>query len=93
MTVRRRGAVPDGELAARRAGLTCEAVARLAEAFALGALGPGTIERVATHLRACPACRHRSAPNLRVAAALALAPPQVTPPAALKMRLLAAATA
>jgi anti-sigma-K factor RskA len=71
--------------------LTCEEISQLGGAYALGALDDDELAALEEHVEQCPSCRARLDPDLAVAAALALAPSPVEPPATLKAGLLAAA--
>jgi anti-sigma-K factor RskA len=71
--------------------LTCDLIAELGEAYALGTLEPEEARRLEEHVEKCPTCRAQLAADLAVAAALAVAPEQVQPPERLKAGLMAAA--
>lgn len=64
-------------------------VFQLIPAYALGALDEGEVGAVEAHLDGCMACRAELALYEDVADQLALAVPQVAPPAALRERLMA----
>ena len=71
--------------------LTCEGIAELGGAYALGALEPEEVRELEEHLEQCPSCRAQLDADMAVAAALALAPASVEPPGRLKVGLMAAA--
>lgn len=70
--------------------LSCEDVSTNVGAYALGALSAAERDAIAQHLAACPRCAASQAEHARTAVALLHATPQVTPPAAVKSRLMAA---
>jgi anti-sigma-K factor RskA len=70
--------------------LSCSATAELAPAYLLGALEPHEAADFEQHLELCPPCRELVDAERAVAAALALAVPQRTPPARLQANLMAA---
>jgi anti-sigma-K factor RskA len=75
------------------AGLTCSDVAELAPAFVLGALNAGESDAVRRHLADCPELHAEMAELHSVVPALFEAVEAVSPPAYLKARILAAASA
>src|SRR5262245_61176423 len=70
---------------------TCDVIAELGDAYALGLLDPAEARQLEEHVEKCPPCRAQLDADIAAAAALALAPPQVEPPARLRDALLAAA--
>ena len=75
------------------AGMTCTEVADLAAAFVLGILSPGEADAVRSHLAECPELHAEMAELNSVVPALFEAVEQVAPPAGLKDRIMAAASA
>jgi anti-sigma-K factor RskA len=71
--------------------LTCEAVAELREAYALGVLDLAELADVEKHADRCPPCREQLDREMAVANLLALAVPQREPPPGLRRSLMAAA--
>ena len=69
---------------------TCNALAELAPAYALGALESDECEEVERHVAGCRACQVSLAGDVAVVDVLAVAVPQRTPPARLRTRLMAA---
>jgi anti-sigma-K factor RskA len=63
-------------------------VSELLPAHALGSLDEEEAVRVAEHLEYCPACRAKLVPYLEVAGQLALAAPEMVPPARVKQQLM-----
>jgi anti-sigma-K factor RskA len=63
----------------------------LVAGWVLGALEPGEVESVRAHIETCPICRDAALRLGRVVGALPLEVEEVTPPAALRERILAAA--
>jgi anti-sigma-K factor RskA len=74
-------------------GLTCSDAAELAPAFVLGALEAAESDAVRRHLAECPELHAEMAELHSVVPALFVAVEPVAPPADLKARILAAATA
>lgn len=68
--------------------LTCEEVRELTPLLALNALDVDEQDVVEDHLAGCIGCQHELAAYAEVAAQLALALPQIEPPAELKARVL-----
>jgi anti-sigma-K factor RskA len=75
------------------AGLTCSDVAELAPAFVLGVLTPAESDAVRRHLADCPELHAEMAELNSVVPALFEAVEPVAPPAGLKDRIMAAASA
>jgi anti-sigma-K factor RskA len=71
-------------------GLTCDEADDLAPAFVLGALESGEADAVRRHLAACPESHAAFVAFGDTAAALALLPQPIDPPAPLRDRLMAA---
>ncbi len=72
--------------------ITCDEVRELLAALSLDALDVDERDVVEDHLARCPACASKFRDYQETAAALALALPQVDPPAGLKRRIIAAAS-
>jgi anti-sigma-K factor RskA len=69
--------------------MTCDDCDLLLAAYAVGALDPGEDRRLHLHLAGCAACQTAAASYLRTSDLLPLALDPVTPPPALRSRLLA----
>ncbi len=70
--------------------MNCEEFEELSGAYALDAVTPAEREEAKEHLAECPACRSRLKELRSVIALLPLSVAQVTPPASLKARIMAA---
>ena len=72
--------------------MTCKQAAQLLPALALDALDGPERELVEAHLRRCPDCAREQQALQEIVTQLALAVPQVDPPAALREQIVASAT-
>jgi len=70
--------------------MNCEEFEELSGAYALNAVTPAERLEAKVHLAECPACTHRLKELRSVVALLPLSVTQVTPPASLKERIMAA---